>query len=279
MRMIVASRARRILALLCLSCSSAPDYLPELDIYVLAGQSNMSGRGSIRELPAGFPDHRERIFNYSNAGVWEPATPPIDHPVGQVDDISRDDAGVGPGLPFASRLLDRQRGTAIGLVPCAKGGSRIDDWARRVGRHSLYGSCIARVREAAAHGVVRGILWYQGESDTESDDASSAWSVKFMALVDALRQDLGNPDLPVVFAQLGNLSESRRREPRFQAWEGLKAAQRSVQGRAILMVRTDDLPLSKDGLHLATAAQQQLGARLADAMLRLLETEEASRGL
>ena len=237
--------------------------------YLLAGQSNMSGRGLLKDLTAEeqLPDPAVRL--YGNDGMVRIAVEPLDSAKGQIDKVSTDTlAGVGPGLFFARAIL-RTRGGAVLLVPCAKGGSSIRQWAPAEGRDSLYGSCVARAREAGA--PVRGILWYQGETDAETIDAAGRWKADFRRTMTQLRSDLGNGDIPIVLVQLADDPPGTRNIGRFPAWSIIQDAQAEDLLSCTAMVSAKGLPLKEDGLHLDTAAQRVLGARLAVAMNELLE--------
>lgn len=250
-----------------------PDAVPaDLDIFLLAGQSNMSGRGSLRDLPAGFPAGGQHLFLYSNAGRWVRAAEPLDNAAGQVDAISRDSRpGVGPGLAMAEALAQLNPKLKIGLVPCALSGSSMDQWRPAPGRDTLYGSCLARAREAAANGRIRAIIWYQGESDTFTMAMAEAWPAKFKTMVEALRRDLNLPRLPVVYTQLATVSPELR--PKVPGWDRLKQLQAAMRLPFSVMVRSDDLTLF-DGIHLDTASQMQLGQRYALALQRILYTTD-----
>lgn len=239
-----------------------------LQIFILAGQSNMSGRGDLAALPAGFPIQGNRLYVYSNAGRWQRAVEPVDSPLNQVDVVSLDrQVGVGPGLAMADRLAGAWPGVSIGLVPCARSGSRMDQWAPNPSRATLYGSCVARAREAARAGSIRAVIWYQGESDTHTEAQAAAWPEKFAALVRAWRRDLNQPALPVVFTQLGPLGQ--RFQDLLPAWNQLRDLQAALHIPGVTMVTAGDLKVF-DGIHLDTASQLQLGRRYADALLRML---------
>ena len=101
----------------------------ELSLFILAGQSNMSGRGKV---PAAGQNTNPRVLVFGNDYRWRIAVEPIDDPSNQVDWVSEDqDAGFGPALAFATSLLEQRPDMAIGLVPCARGGSSIYQWQRR----------------------------------------------------------------------------------------------------------------------------------------------------
>ena len=137
------------LALLATSGAALPPQT--FDVYVLAGQSNMSGRGALTDLTPSERSIDANIRVYSNDGKWHPAVDPLDDATGQIDAVSVDrQAAVGPGLFFA-RTISAASHRPVAVVPCAKGGTTIGRWAPGGGRDTLYGSCIARIREAGGH--------------------------------------------------------------------------------------------------------------------------------
>lgn len=244
------------------------------EIFIGAGQSNMSGRGVL-----GNPvyDNISRVWNYCANGVWQNApVDPVDSPICQVDAVSADpDAAVGPLLSFANRLAEL-RNTDIGIVPCAKGGTSITEWYRDLRRITLYGSMIARAKEAAQSGVIKGLIWWQGESDCSRSEVPPhdacpsyyTWPADFAAFVANVRTDLGDPNLPVVFAQLS-------KEPSgiwaYAAWGGMQQQQAQISIPRVSMIITSDLPvLAPNDPHVNAAGQYAAGVRFADAMQVLI---------
>jgi len=232
------------------------------------GQSNMSGRGQIQDLPADFPKHPQKLWLFSNAEQWQLAQEPLDRAEGQVDLVSADrGAGVGPGLAMADELVRLYPKRSVGLVPCAKGGVSIRQWKRDLARTSLYGSCLARIRKAQERGLIKGVLWYQGESDSDSLEAARAWPGLFSEMIVQLRRDLKMESLPVVYAQIARISPERRvQDKSLRFWDEVRAQQKTVSLARVKMIETDSLELSPDGLHLSTAAQLQLGKILAQSL-------------
>lgn len=258
---------RRAIAvsLVLAGCATSKPVAPE--IFLLMGQSNMSGRGATEEIPPGAlaPDLGIRVLG--NDGVLRTAKEPIDSAEGQIDPVSADTAaGVGPGLAFAKARI-AVTGRAIVLVPCAKGGTAIALWKRSDSRQTLYGSCLARARQAQAIGPVTGVIWYQGESDTETAALAALWPVRFRALVTDLRRDLAAPRLPVTIVAIGDRPLSGKYAGRFPFWREVQATQVSLRLPGVTVVEAQGLPRNADELHLSTTAQIALGKRLADATL------------
>lgn len=263
MRRLVFSLALTAVAL------SATDACAQAEprTYVLAGQSNMSGRGLVDDLTQAERAADPAIRLYGNDGRWRVAVEPLDSAQGQVDTVSEDRiAAVGPGLFFA-RALRAGGGGPVALVPCAKGGSSIGRWKPGGGRDTLYGSCLARAREAG--GEIAGVVWYQGETDAEKTDAASAWRTAFEALVASLRHDLGGERVPIVLVQLADAPAQNEGSKPYPSWAAIQAAQAAPVDACVAMVSAKGLGKREDDLHLTTAAQRVLGARLAEAMRRL----------
>lgn len=235
-------------------------------IFILAGQSNMSGRGDLSALTE-FP-MRDRIFVYSNAESWQLGREPIDDVEGQVDAVSADGKkGAGPGMAFANRLAEQFACIEVGLVPTAKGATSMDDWAPNLSRGTLYGSLIARAKQASDKGQLAGLIWYQGESDSNDPELTEVWGRKFSAFVNGVRADLRLPELPVIMTVLG----PNRAPDRFRGWDKFVKMQEKMKlPRQVVRVSANDLTGVDDDPHLTTADYMELGRRYGDAMADLI---------
>lgn len=256
-----------LVAMLASSATARPQRQPPpRAIYLLMGQSNMSGRGVLSQIAPGALDPDDRIQLYGNDGRWRRAVEPLDTALGQIDKVSADPDGVGPGLAFAKAMLKKHPDRPIGLVPCAKGGSAIAEWAPSADRATLYGSCLARAREAAAFGRIAGVLWYQGETDARGEATARAWSARFTEMIGRFRADLSAPDLPVAVVGLGDQPVSGKYGGQFPAWTTIQESQKRLDlGRQVYM-SAEGLPRNPDELHLTTESQVRLGQALARVM-------------
>jgi hypothetical protein len=211
-----------------------------------------------------------RIYVFGNDYQWRLAVEPVDDPTNQVDKVSKDtNAGFSPALSFATAILEKRPEMLIGLIPCAMDSTSIDDWGRNLSDNTLYGSCLKRVHAASTMGNVAGILFFQGESDAldpkknpELTLSPNQWADKFTVFISDWRSDLGLPELPVVFAQIG----TNTRPNRYPNWKIVQEQQSSVRLPFCKMITTNDLTLG-DTVHFTTESYEIIGERFAEAYL------------
>jgi hypothetical protein len=156
-------------------------------------------------------------------------------------------------------MADANPAVKIGLIPCAMGGSKIEEWAPGTKNH---GDMITRMREAMKAGVLKGILWHQGESNLKDP---SNYAALFTRLIAGIRKDFGAPEVPFVAAEITAFKPDRETIDKFNAI--LHAQQKDVAKYAC--VKTQDLKDKGDKLHYDTASARELGKRYAKEMLAL----------
>lgn len=256
------------------------------DLWVIAGQSNAVGygHGAVEDPPA------EGVHLFRPSEVWSLADHPLDDPTRTRHPASFD-GGWSDHSPWLAwgRVMRRELGIPVGLIPTALGGSHLRLWDPHSDNHPLYENMLAMVRAACgerdytrfdpvdggpvflppAHGEIgriAGMLWYQGCSDTglEEDFTSYAW--RFSRFLESLRNALDAPALPVVTVQLNRCNECQNP----QGWSEVREQQRRVSHDCpgVAIVPTLDLDLS-DAIHLSPRANVVLGERAARAALGL----------
>ena len=169
-------------------------------LFVLAGQSNMAGRGRVDDQAQ---KTHPRVLSLDKTGEWQLATDPLhfDKPKA---------VGVGLGRSFAMGYVRDNPGVTVGLIPCAAGGSAISTW-QPGGYHSQteshpWDDTVARVQRALESGVIRGILWHQGESDSKPTLAET-YEAKLHELIARFRTLTGDADVPFIAGQMGQFPE------------------------------------------------------------------------
>ncbi len=246
--------------------SILPQDVDQVDIYLLLGQSNMKGRGAIPAVQTGNP----LIVSMNMAdNQWYVAEHPL-HKAGVPDMIDgSDNAGVGPGLDFARGVLSQTNGVRIALVPCAVGGSWINLW--QPGR-AFYTNAIFRAQKALADAPpdtarIKGVLWLQGESDA-TEARYAAYEGKLSTLVQSLRTDLNEPELPFIACTIGSFITS----PSYPRVSEINNILLSLPERELHTACADARDLTGhigDNMHYNTDSQILIGGRYANAYAAL----------
>ncbi len=252
--------------------TAVPDVLVG-DVWVLAGQSNMQGVGNRVNVEEPHPQVHTFAMNYE----WRLAQEPL-HTLAEspdpvhanfktdeerqkaISDWRDGGKGAGLGIAFAKEMV-RRTGRPVGLIASAHGGTSMAQWdpaLKDQGGNSLYGSMCKQV--LAAGGKVRGVLWYQGESDA-NNDAQPVYRDKMKQLVTAMRADSGVADLPFYYVQI---SRYTGKLDAFPAWNRIQADELALESELgpCGLVSAIDLALN-DGIHIGTAGHKTLGCRLA----------------
>ena len=230
------------------------------DIFILGGQSNMAGRGTLTR------DNRistERVLKFSKDGTWVEATEPIH--------FDKRSAGAGLAASFARILADRAPDKVIALVPCAFGGSPIKDW--QPGRVH-YTNLITRAKAAMEYGEIKGFLWHQGCNDAFSMEDVNAYVPLFTNAITSIRRELGIEGRPFLAGELGpylvDWKDSRRpniywREINEKIAEGVR-----LMPNAALVNANKLFDVKKDRIHFETPSLRRFGERYATAYLDLV---------
>ncbi len=251
------------------------------DIWILAGQSNMEGAGKMRKKQIDQENNPiSSIRAYYMKESWDVARPQLhqlwesmdscisepfrkerleslwktEYPETQVD-------GVGPGLYFALEMQKRTNGVPQGLIPCGVGGSSLTQWTPHVSGN-LYAAMKRRYDECG--GNVKGVFWYQGESQTSIEGCENYVSdMRF--LVKAMRWDFGNPDLPLVQVQINKYHGAPKETDIW--WTRLRELQRTLDQEINNLATVYSIDCGLDDLiHLSSESQEIVGRRAAEAM-------------
>jgi iduronate 2-sulfatase len=245
------------------------------DLYLLAGQSNMDGRGKAADLK---PEQRQiahAIIFYRNPPAasdgWKPLTPGYSIAPGFKGSLPS--PTFGPEIGFAIQMLKDRPDHPIALIKGSKGGTRLrSDWKPgKAGEPDSQGPCYRNFietihlacKDLESRGdtyTLRGILWHQGESDdTATAEQYQEMLTHFIARI---REDVGQPDLPFV---IGEVYDNGKRD-------AVRAAQRATAKAVphVAFASAEGLETWDHGTHFDAASQLTLGSRFADEMAKLI---------
>lgn len=156
--------------------------------FLMIGQSNMAGRGFLHDVPLIINERIQMLRN----GRWQMMIEPVNY--------DRPVSGVSLAASFADAWCSKYPEDTIGLIPCAEGGSSLDDWSVD---GELFQHAISEAKFAMKHSTLTGILWHQGESDS-SDAKYKVYYDKLLVIVQALRDILNVPEIPFIIGGLGD---------------------------------------------------------------------------
>ena len=250
----------------CLFCGKKNSIrLPEKEnfhLFLLAGQSNMAGRGIVEEedkVP------HKRVLTLDKYEKWIPAVDPIHFDKPKV-------AGVGLGKTFGIILAEKNPEITIGFIPCAVGGSPISVWEPgqyyEPTKSYPYDDALKRAKTAIKYGIIKGILWHQGESDSKPAKAE-IYAEKLHALVERFRSDLDAPEVPFIAGQLGIHPDKPINHSKKLVTLTLKSLPEKVKYTGF--VSSEGFTFNKDNVHFDSKSLREFGRRYAEVYLKITE--------
>lgn len=139
----------------------------------------------------------------------------------------------GHGIPSYVQQLLNEQGIQVQEANTAIGNTSLDTWVPG-------GSGYASMFQAGqAQGHTDFLIFWQGEDEARSKDIAraAAWGQKFTAMIQQLRHDLNEPNLQVIFCQIG--PEPTIEGP-YTTWRTVQDQQSQIYIQDVQMVKTDD---------------------------------------
>ena len=237
------------------------------DLYLLIGQSNMAGRGTVEAQDTVI---NAQVFALNKNNEWVPAQDPVH--------FDKTVAGVGLGRTFGIEMAKANPNAVIGLIPCAVGGSPIDAW-KPGGFHDQtktypFDDMEKRLKIALKSGTLKGILWHQGESDS-NPELGYEYKEKLEILIQQVRELGGDEKIPFVAGEIGRFKIKSNKEeyhylkpaPAVAVTNATKEVVKADKNAAF--VKSNGLHHRGDNTHFNSESYRILGKRYAKAMQKL----------
>ncbi|PWJ68035.1 Por secretion system C-terminal sorting domain-containing protein [Fibrobacter sp. UWB15] len=194
--------------------NAAPD--PNFHIYLAFGQSNMEGQGAIEQQDKSVDDRFQVLWAADNGscsgktkGKWSTAVPPLAHCQG---------AKLGPTDYFGRTMVEKTDSQIkVGVIVVAVAGCSIklfdkdqyrsyaqgqQSWmTQRINDYggNPYGRLIEMAKKAQEEGVIKGIIFHQGETDAGDGN----WPSAVKKVYDNIIKDLGlENDIPFLAGEV-----------------------------------------------------------------------------
>lgn len=258
-----------------------------VDVYLLAGQSNMSGNGHPDQVPDALrPPHASAQIYF--APLNPPGDPRLDRPHARewsalAPGSGSPEGGFGPELSLGHTLAAHHPGRRVALIKSEKGGSgllhdwRPDDLEDPTTLTNIMlrdaAQAIEQLYEQGHDPRFAGFVWYQGERETRPDIKDpDAYTPALNALLERIADDLNDgQDFAKVFYRV---NPHNAEQPHYD----------SV--RCQLMARADADPLAAwidvddlhhpDQLHPDGPSLLIAGDRAAEAFIKLINDSNAA---
>ena len=248
-------------SLLMVVCAASISIAEELDLFILAGQSNAQGfQGDAMHYPQD-PDELDKTIRF----YW--VTPGHSSSEGKWTTLKaqggRFEKGhFGPEVTFARSL--KMAGYNPVIFKYSRGSSSLrTDW-KGPGDGRMYdqmvkefGSALALLKKKGHHVNIRGLIWIQGESDAQTLERAKAYKGRLKTLIDDLRKNVTQkPDLLVVLGVDEQHSWVRSNPQVVQAQQALAEEDEHI-------VFTTMMGLEKaDSTHLTPKGLEEHGRRI-----------------
>lgn len=236
-------------------------------IFLLGGQSNMEGCGERENKPEAYKTHPENTVVWDNTKKKWTAL--------EEDSFAeRRDYLFGPEIGFSHLLAKAFPNFTIAIVKTAAGGTTL--WKHWSPEGSMYKRFLTNIENALQQlkdsGVVTeisGMLWMQGESDSEFIDKAKEYEVNLPVLIHNVRAFTGNEKLPFI---MGRISSSLLKETpwNFDHTKYVQISQENVAAKDdhVFIINTDHLTTWKDNTHFDAKSQIWLGNKMGETMLQ-----------
>ena len=251
-------------------------------VFILAGQSNMTGHGLVSELPAEYQQPRDDIKFASEviSGNKVPTGPVGDKwgPLKTGSATFNKAPAIGPEIGFGFAMADAMKQIApdehVAIIKFARSGANLREQFNPTAKEGLmlYPAMISFIKEqldflkkGGNEIELAGFGWYQGEADTTgTEEDAKAFNQNLKGLIAAVRKDLDAPALVFMPVRVRpNLERHVHKEIVRKAIVDVAES----DGHAA-WVDVDDLSYP-DNLHIDGKSQIEAGKRMAQAWMKI----------
>ena len=259
-------------ALMVSAAFAAPD--PNFHIYLAFGQSNMEGQGSIESQDKTVDPRFQMLSTIDNfrgrkLGTWNDAIPPL----------ANNHGGLGPTDYFGRTLVEKlDPQIKVGVVVVAIAGcsivafdSPLDQgymstqagWFKDIVNDyggDPYQRLVDMAKKAKEDGVIKGIIFHQGETD----EGDSDWPNKVKKVYDRLVKDIGlDENIPFFAGEVPYEGSSKGTNNNIR-----KLPQQSKNFYIVSAEGLNDLDMMR--IHFSSQGYRDFGKRYAEKVIEVL---------
>ena len=217
--------------------------------FLIIGQSNMAGRGNLSEAsPLLTNGGKMKVLRN---GRWQIMYRPVNP--------DRPFSGTCLAESFAKAYSDDHPEVDVGIIPCADGGTSLDQWQPD---GLLFDNALSCAKLAKRTSYLKGILWHQGEADC-ADELYPLYLEKITRIMSRLRKELGDKNLPIIVGGLGDFLKECDSDPSLANYSLVNNALMDFvkQTPHTAFASAEGLESNPDNLHFNHESLQKFGIR------------------
>jgi len=234
--------------------------LSDLDIYLILGQSNASGRAGIASDCKATLDN---VYLMNRSYEWEGAKNPFNRYNNIGEESYKYSNKMNFGYPFAKMLSQYVPGQKIGIINNAVGGTNLGQWEKG-GTKDYYEKTMLMVKEALKYGEIKGILWHLGSSDMGRGYTRDEYITKLNNFANSFREDIGDMTIPFIVGELAPTSDERIEFNKVF----MSIAEGDIHVDYSACVSAEGV-VTSDGSHFTSNECKLMGRRYADEILKM----------
>ena len=234
--------------------------LTDLDIYLILGQSNASGRAGIASDCKATLDN---VYLMNRSYEWEGAKNPFNRYNNIGEESYKYSNKMNFGYPFAKMLSQYVPGQKIGIINNAVGGTNLGQWEKG-GTKDYYEKTMLMVKEALKYGEIKGILWHLGSSDMGRGYTRDEYITKLNNFANSFREDIGDMTIPFIVGELAPTSDERIEFNKVF----MSIAEGDIHVDYSACVSAEGV-VTSDGSHFTSNECKLMGRRYADEILKM----------
>ena len=267
----------------------------EVQVVLLAGQSNMAGGGNYDNLDTSIKERIEKVANRVFISQSNTDQTPLswykNKPSEKYDFTKR----FGPELMIGLTLAEKYPNKEFLLIKHAKGGTALygawnPDWTldkakeiekgakkqswNLVEQHiNLINENLAILKKKGKSYKIIGFAWMQGENDATLEKAANSYANNLEKLIKKYRMTFNVEEMPFVFGQINSRYGIKNGAKTVR--EQMEKVPSAVKNVRLVKTSTDtswsDFPKHTDNVHYNTEGQKRLGEQLAQELIDFLK--------
>ncbi|QVY65579.1 sialate O-acetylesterase [Polaribacter sp. Q13] len=278
------------------SCKSAliSQEKKEVQVVLLAGQSNMAGAANYDDLDASIQKRIEKVADRVFISQSNTAQTPLSYYKNKPSKKYGFTKRFGPELLIGLTLAEKYPNKEFLLIKHAKGGTALygawnPEWtienAREIEKGAkkqswnlvqqhidLINQNLNILKEKGKSYKVIGMAWMQGENDATLEKAATTYAATLEKLITKYRTTFKVKDMPFVFGQINS---------RYGVKNGAKTVREqmekvSLEVKNVHLVKTStdtswsDFPKNSDNVHYNAEGQLRLGTKFANELIKMI---------